>query len=204
MNEQEAKEFLIKDLKFTEKDIDKLDIFRNSLLEFNTKYNLISRSTEKSIWSRHILDSAQLLKHFNINHKGIIADFGSGAGFPGLVLAIYNKNPEFHVKLYEKSPVKRKFLKAVSEKLDLNIEIFKNIYDENINADIIVMRAFKKLDQIVKISRETLKKPHKIIILKGKNAQYEINNVSLDTNYSYKMENSITDADSKIIVIEAR
>ena len=204
MNEQEAKEFLIKDLKFTEKDIDKLDIFRNSLLEFNAKYNLISRSTEKSIWSRHILDSAQLLKHFNINHKGIIADFGSGAGFPGLVLAIYNKNPEFHVKLYEKSPVKRKFLKAVSEKLDLNIEIFKNIYDENINADIIVMRAFKKLDQIVKISRETLKKPHKIIILKGKNAQYEINNVSLDTNYSYKMENSITDADSKIIVIEAR
>jgi len=204
MNEQEAKEFLTKDLKFTEKDIDKLDIFRNSLLEFNAKYNLISRSTEKSIWSRHILDSAQLLKHFNINHKGIIADFGSGAGFPGLVLAIYNKNPEFHVKLYEKSPVKRKFLKAVSEKLDLNIEIFKNIYDENINADIIVMRAFKKLDQIVKISRETLKKPHKIIILKGKNAQYEINNVSLDTNYSYKMENSITDADSKIIVIEAR
>ena len=55
-----------------------------------------------------------------------------------------------------------------------------------------------------KIVSVQLKKPHKIIILKGKNAQYEINNVSLDTNYSYKMENSITDADSKIIVIEAR
>ena len=204
MNEQQSKEFLTKDLKFTEKDIDKLEIFRNFLLEFNAKYNLISKSTEKSIWSRHILDSAQLLKYFNINYKGIIADFGSGAGFPGLVLAIYNKNPEFHVKLYEKSPVKRKFLNAVKEKLDLNIEIFKNIYDEDINADVIVMRAFKKLDQIIRISRETLKKPHKIIILKGKNAQSEINNVSLDSNYSYKMENSITDADSKIIVIEAR
>ena len=49
-----------------------------------------------------------------------------------------------------------------------------------------------------------IKKPHKLIILKGKNAQSEINNVSLGTNYSYKFENSITDQDSKIILIEAK
>ena len=47
------------------------------------------------------------------------------------------------------------------------------------------------------------RKPHKIIILKGKNAQAEINNVSLPPNYSYKLENSITDTDSKIILIDA-
>ena len=66
-----------------------------------------------------------------------------------------------------------------------------------------IKRAFKKLPEIIRISREIVRKPHKIIILKGKNAQAEINNVSLPNNYSYKMVNSITNADSKIILIEA-
>ena len=52
------------------------------------------------------------------------------------------------------------------------------------------------------ISREIVKKPHKLIVLKGKNAQSEINNVSLASNYSYKLEKSITDNDSKIIIVE--
>ena len=54
------------------------------------------------------------------------------------------------------------------------------------------------------ISREMVKKPHKLIVLKGKNAQSEINNVSLASNYSYKLEKSITDNDSKIIIVEAK
>ena len=107
------------------------------------------------------------------------------------------------MKLYEKSPVKREFLNSVKNKIGINVEIAKNVYDEIIDADIIVSRAFKKIDQIISISRETVKKPHKIIILKGKNAQVEINNVSLGPNYSYKLENSITDVDSKIILIKA-
>jgi 16S rRNA (guanine527-N7)-methyltransferase len=204
MTEDQSKQILIKDLQFTQIDVEKLSIFKDILINFNAKYNLISKSTEHTIWSRHILDSAQLIKYFNINSRSRLADLGSGAGFPGLVLAVFNKNPEFHVKLYEKSPVKRDFLKNIKEKLKINFEIGSNIYDENIEADIIVSRAFKKLDQIIKISRETIKKAHKIIILKGKNAQEEINNVSLASNYSYKMEKSITDNDSKIIVIEVK
>jgi len=204
MTEDQSKQILIKDLQFTQIDVEKLSTFRDILINFNAKYNLISKSTEHTIWSRHILDSAQLIKYFNINSRSRLADLGSGAGFPGLVLAVFNKNPEFHVKLYEKSPVKRDFLKNIKEKLKINFEIGSNIYDENIEADIIVSRAFKKLDQIIKISRETIKKAHKIIILKGKNAQEEINNVSLASNYSYKMEKSITDNDSKIIVIEVK
>jgi 16S rRNA G527 N7-methylase RsmG len=84
------------------------------------------------------------------------------------------------------------------------LKISDNVYESQIEADIIVCRAFKKLDQIIKISREIVKKPHKILILKGKNAQDEINNVSLGPNYSYKLEKSITDFDSKIIIIEAK
>ena len=89
----------------------------------------------------------------------------------------------------------------IREKLNVRFEVCNNIFNENIDADIITCRAFKKLREIIVISRETLKKPHKIVILKGKNAQEEINNVSLEANYSYKLEKSITDDDSKIIVI---
>jgi 16S rRNA G527 N7-methylase RsmG len=109
------------------------------------------------------------------------------------------------VKLYEKSPVKRAFLSNIKEKLDIrNLDIANDVYEEEILADIIVCRAFKKLEEILKISRETVKKPHKLIILKGKNAQSEINNVSLGSNYSYKLENSITDHDSKIIIVDVK
>ena len=76
-----------------------------------------------------------------------MADLGSGAGFPGLIIAIFNKNPKFHVKLYEKSPVKRRFLNFIKEKLDIQFIVAENIYDEVIEADIVVARAFKKIDE---------------------------------------------------------
>ena len=204
MNDDEAKQILLKDLNFSENDVNKLEVLKKSLLEYNSKYNLISKSTEKSIWSRHILDSAQLIKYFSTKYEASLADFGSGAGFPGLIIAIFNKNPKFHVKLYEKSPVKRSFLNFIKEKLDIQFIVAENIYDEVIDANIVVARAFKKIDRIIEISREMIKKPHKIIILKGKNAQSEINNVSLGSNYRYKLERSITDNDSKIIIIDAK
>ena len=195
---------LLNKLNFSPAHINKLQLFHDELLKFNQKYNLISKSTENDIWKRHILDSAQLVRYIGFEDGKSLADMGSGAGFPGVVLALFNKNDNFHVKLYEKSPVKRDFLHLITEKLDIKLKISDNVYESQIEADIIVCRAFKKLDQIIKISREIVKKPHKILILKGKNAQDEINNVSLGPNYSYKLEKSITDFDSKIIIIEAK
>ena len=154
MKEQEAIEILRNKLKFTDNNLNDLVIFRNLLLEYNANYNLISKSTEDSIWCRHILDSAQLIKYFDFNTSSVLADFGSGAGFPGIVLSIFNKNPKFHVKLYEKSPIKREFLNNIREKIKIKVEIIENIYENEIDADIIVLRAFKKLGQIIKISRE--------------------------------------------------
>ena len=193
------------ELEFSDSSIDKLKIFHDFLLDYNKKYNLISKSTEKNIWFRHILDSAQILKFLDRKKANNIADFGSGAGFPGLILAIQSRNNSFHVKLYEKSAVKRDFLNEIKKKLDLkNVEVKGDIYENEINSSTIICRAFKKLGEIINISREMIKKPHKLIILKGKNAQSEINNVSLGTDYSYKFENSITDHESKIILVEAK
>jgi len=205
MHEFKVIEILKNELGFSDYSIKKLKKFHNYLLEYNKRYNLISKNTEKSIWIRHILDSAQIIKFLDTSKDLNIVDFGSGAGFPGLIIAIYNENVGFHVKLYEKSPVKRAFLKNIKKELDIkNIDIENDVYGKEIVADVIVCRAFKKLGEILKISRETVKKPHKFIVLKGKNAQSEINNVSLGPNYSYKLEKSITDYDSKIIIVDVK
>ncbi len=196
----------LKNIGYSYSSIVKLEKFVDFLLKFNESYNLISKSTINEIWSRHILDSAQLIKLLNLKNKLRIADFGSGAGFPGLIIALFDDKHKFHVKLFEKSAVKRSFLEEICNKINLtNIEIHGDIYHcEKISTDIIVCRAFKKLEEILKISREIAKKPHKIIILKGKNAQSEINKVSLGSNYSYKLKNSITDNKSKIIILDVR
>ena len=110
MTEDQAKDLLRNNLKFSDYEINQLEIFRILLLDYNARYNLISKSTEKTIWSRHILDSAQIMNFFNLNIKSNLVDLGSGAGFPGMIIALFNKNPKFHVKLYEKSPIKRDFL----------------------------------------------------------------------------------------------
>ena len=174
MKEAEVIKYLKKKLKFDDVSIKKLYTFTNLLLNANKKYNLIGKSTENFIWTRHILDSAQLINYLDDNTKKI-ADFGTGAGFPGIILSIFNTKNKFHVKLYEKSPVKRDFLKHIREILQLKFDIESNVYQDEINADVILARAFKKLGEIIKISRENCIDPHSLLILKGKKAKKEIN-----------------------------
>ena len=194
-----VKKYLEKNLGFSDKKINKICKYVDLLLIFNKKYNLISKNTEKEVWTRHILDSAQIIKYIDFTKDHILSDFGSGAGLPGIVLSIANNNPNFHVKLYEKSPVKRAFLADIQKITEFDIE--KNVYDyEIIRSDYIVCRAFKQLDLIFDISREKVKNPHKLIILKGKNALNDLKKLPKDKNYRYKTVDSITDKDSKIII----
>ena len=85
---------------------------------------------------------------------------------------------------------------------DLKIEIYDNVYDNSIDSDYIVSRAFKKLEAIIQVSREIAKKSHKLIILKGQNAQEELKKAFNKEKYDYKLENSITSEDSKIIIVD--
>ena len=201
MQQLEVINILKKNLNFKDHSIEKLKKFANLVLKENQNYNLIAKSTENQIWHRHILDSAQLVKFIDFNLNSV-ADLGTGAGFPGLVVEIFNKNKAFHVKLYEKSPVKRRFLIGVIKKLRLNAKVLGNVRDEVLDSDIIISRAFKKLDQVIQVSREIARKSHKLMILKGKNAQEELNNSFKTKKYPYKLENSMTSKDSKIILME--
>ncbi len=202
-----SKLVLAKNLNFNDKKLELVELFAQEVLNYNQKYNLISRSSEKDIWNRHVLDSAQLVKYIDHRNYNSLADLGTGAGFPGILLSIfYSDILTFHVKLYEKSQVKVNFIKYVIDKLELsNVNIYDNDYQSHIiDTDYIVCRAFKKLPEILRISRETMKKPHKLIVMLGKSAQDELNKASKGMIYKYKLVPSITESDSKILLIDAK
>ncbi len=201
MQDHEVINILQNQLNYSSRSISDIKIFINELLRANKKHNFISKSTENVIWHRHVLDSAQLVKFIDFS-KGSLSDLGSGAGFPGLIVALFNKNMDFHVKLYEKSPVKRAFLESISNKLSMKVEILGNVYENFIDTDYIISRAFKKLDAIIQVSREISKKSHKLIILKGQNAQKDLKKAFKKEKYAYKLEKSITNEDSKIIIVD--
>ena len=203
MQDKEVISILKNQLHFPYKSIEKLKIFINALIRANKKHNFISKSTEVDIWHRHILDSGQLVKFINFS-KGSLSDLGTGAGFPGLVLAIFNENTDFHVKLFEKSPVKRAFLQEIANELSIKVDIKGNIFEEIVESDYIVSRAFKKLEVIIQVSREIFKKSHKIIVLKGQNAQEDLKKAFKREKYDYKLEDSITNKDSKIIIVDIK
>ena len=201
-----SKLILNKNLNFNHEKLEKIELFVNEVLNCNKKYNLISKKSEKDIWERHVLDSAQLIKYIDPKKFNSLSDLGTGAGFPGILLSIfYSDILTFHVKLYEKSKVKINFIKGVLEKLSLkNVNLYDNDYQSHIlDSDYIVCRAFKKLPEILKISRETAKKPHKLIVMLGKSAQEELNKASKDSINEYKLVKSITSSDSKILLLDA-
>ena len=196
---------LYEQIGFNEKNLRLLEVYVSEVLKFNKKYNLIAKSTEKDIWNRHVLDSAQILRLIELKDNKSLADLGTGGGFPGLVLAIMNSNNNFHVKLYEKSKVKCQFLKEIIKKLNIRCRVFDNDYQSHtIDSDYIVCRAFKKLPELLRISREKIEKPHKLIVLKGKNAQAEIDNALRVCSFKYKLISSVTDEKSKILLVYAR
>ena len=92
----------------------------------------------------------------------------------------------------------------VIKQLKLNAEVLGDIQYQVLDTDIIICRAFKKLDRIIQVSREIAKKPHKLIILKGQNAQEELNKSFKTKKYPYKLENSITNIKSKIILMDIK
>jgi len=203
MKADKIKDILLEKLKFTNQDIEKLNKFHDELLKYNKQYNLISKSTENDIWSRHILDSAQIVNFIDFKKNYSLADLGTGAGFPGIILAIFNKNKKFHVKLYEKSKVKCDFINIIIEKLNISCNLYENDYQSHIiDSNYIVCRAFKKLPELLRISREIVKKSHKLIILKGKNAQEEVNNLSKEIICKYRLEKSITNNELGILIVD--
>jgi len=179
--------------------------YENMLVYENKKLNLIGKSTINEIWKRHFLDSAQVIDFISKNDKSLI-DIGSGAGFPGLVLAILSKDRKLSLKmkLIEKSPKKTNFLKKMIDELHLDVEIInKNIFDypKKLSEDVFVTRAFKPLKIILELIHNKAENWKKVFIFLGKTGKSELLQASKIWDIEYKQRVSATSNDSLIIEI---
>tara|TARA_Y100001970_G_C13785918_1_gene627785 strand:+ start:19 stop:663 length:645 start_codon:yes stop_codon:yes gene_type:complete len=176
-----------------------------SIISKNKDINLISSSTEKSIKTRHIIDSAQTIDFIDNIKIKTCTDLGSGAGLPGIVLAILMKpiNPQFKVILYEKSFHKSKFLTDMSKKFNLNTEVYqKNIFEEkNLSTDVIISRAFKPLPVIFEIAKKNFKSFKYIILFLGKSGKKILNEALKIWKFDYEEKKSLTNDESTVIKI---
>ena len=179
--------------------------YEDLLVKANKSLNLVGNSTINQIWSRHFLDSVQVIDFVDKNDQNLV-DLGSGAGLPGLVLAIAAKDRKltFKVKLIEKSPKKVKFLKDTVRALNLNVEVLQqNILDEQIKffEDVFVARAFKPLKTILQLMHNKANNWKKIFIFLGKTGKNELLQASKSWDIEYKQRVSVTSNDSTVIEI---
>ena len=182
-----------------------LDDYGNSIILKNKDINLISASTEKSINSRHIIDSAQTIDFIDNIEINTCTDLGSGAGLPGIVLAILmkHKKPQFKVIFYEKSYHKSQFLVDMSKKFNLNTKVYqKNIFEEkNLSTDVIIARAFKPLPTIFEIAEKNFKNFKFIIIFLGRSGKKILKETLKYWEFDYEEKKSLTNSESIIIKI---
>ena len=136
-----------------------LQNYLSLLIEWQKKINLVSASSLKDAWNRHFEDSVQLFKYVPLGAKSL-ADFGSGAGFPGMVLAIIAKEkaPYLKITLFESIKKKTLYLKEVSQKTKTDVFIV-NDRIENIKNDRQNDKNLRGLDQnLITNSAKTYKK----------------------------------------------
>ncbi len=179
--------------------------YEDILIKANKSLNLIGNSTIKEIWTRHFLDSAQVIDFIDKNDKTLI-DIGSGAGFPGLILAITSRDRKMplKIKLIEKSSKKTKFLKDLINKLHIDVEVInQNILKDSkkLSADVFVARAFKPLKIILELIHNKAENWKKIFIFLGKTGKNELLQASKSWDIGYKQRVSVTSADSAVIEI---
>jgi 16S rRNA (guanine527-N7)-methyltransferase len=195
--------FFIKKFNVSRETIEKLNKYKDFLVRSNKLLNLIGKTTENHIFSRHFIDSAQI--YDLIKDKSEIVDLGSGAGFPGVILKIlmdYNKK-DVNISLIEKSPKKCKFLHDLTDKLDLNIKIV-NLKVEKFKLNkisTIVSRAFKNTVDTIDILFKNNEKIESIILLKGKTYQQELENAKKKYTFDVEKFRSITSDESFILKI---
>jgi 16S rRNA (guanine527-N7)-methyltransferase len=196
-------EFFIKKFNVSRETIEKLNKYKDFLISSNKLLNLIGKTTEDNVFSRHFIDSAQI--YDLIQDKSEIIDLGSGAGFPGVILKIlmdYNKK-DGNITLIEKSQKKCKFLQDLNDKLDITTKIV-NLKIENFKLNkisTIVSRAFKNTVDTIDILFKNIDKIESIILLKGKTYQQELEDAKKKYTFDTEKFRSITSDESFILKI---
>lgn len=183
---------------------DKLDAYYRALTEWQQKFNLVSNSSLSDAWQRHFADSAQLFVQIPASAQSLL-DMGSGAGFPGMVLAIMSaaQKPDLKVTLAESIGKKVQFLQYVKALTIVDAEIFHGRV-ESIAArkfDVITARAMTALTNLLAYAHPLLKKNGCCLFLKGEHFAEELTEAEQKWRFDYETIPSQTSAQSVILKI---
>ena len=180
--------------------VEKIRVYESLIQKWQPKINLVSRNTMNELWSRHFLDSWQLVQHIRPTDK-ILVDLGSGGGFPAIILAIIT---DLEVHMVESDRRKSLFLKEVVRTLGLNAHVHNDRIEniESLQADIVTSRALAPLTDLLKYAQNLMKNDGICIFPKGKRFKEELT----DANYVWHIIGeefkSIVSDDSWIFVVK--
>jgi 16S rRNA (guanine527-N7)-methyltransferase len=180
--------------------MERLDRFVTLLTEENERQNLVSRGSLEHLWARHIYDSAQLAR-FAPPEAASWLDLGSGAGFPGLIVALLHPLP---VTLVEARRLRADFLRRAADALGLAGKV--EIVCAKIEAmrprafDVISARAFAPLGRLLDLAAPFSSEGTIWILPKGRNAKSELEAARSSWQGDFRLEPSLTDDEAGIVV----
>ena len=179
--------------------LERLQIYVDLLVKWQKSLNLVGPSTISDLWRRHMLDSAQLLRFMPPGTRSLL-DLGSGAGFPGLVLAIMGVNG---VELVESDQKKTVFLREVSRETGADVVVHACRIEklEEKRVDVVTARALAPLDRLVPMMSRFMGEGSIGLVPKGADVEAELARASLVCHLSYTCHTSMTDPCSTILVI---
>lgn len=178
----------------------RLKSYADMLLDWNERHNLVARSTLPDLWQRHFWDSAQLAPLVPDTSK-TLADLGSGAGFPGLVLAAMR--PELAVTLHEATTKKCAFLQAAADRMGLRVAI-ENARMEDLPPrpfDVVTARACAPLPQLLEYAHRFMRPNSVCLFLKGQNVGSELTEAAKYWNIEVSQVPSQTDPSGAIVTV---
>lgn len=184
---------------------ERLMAFEELFIKWSSAINLASPSTLSSLWTRHILDSAQLI---NIAEKDATKwlDLGSGGGFPGIVMACFLKERAgASIDLIESAGKKAAFLRTAAGHLSvpakIHAERIDKMWGKIDTPHVVTARALAALKDLFALSEPWLSNGATAIFQKGRDFQIEIDQAKVDWDFHYKQHVSAIDETSVILVI---
>ena len=193
------------ELDVSRETLDALKYFEDLVVLWNPVINLISNISVSDLWSRHIVDSAQLFL-FTLPDEGLWLDVGSGGGFPGIVVSIVAKElaPSLRVVLVESDNRKCVFLRTVIRELGLSVRVI-NDRIENVKLDNVVYlsaRALRNLNSLLFIVENNVSRETVCVFPKGRSYKKELVDSQKNWKFDFNLIDSNTSDDSKVIVLK--
>lgn len=183
---------------------ERLATFADMVRQWTARINLVSSRTLDDLWERHVLDSAQLLAL--APESGDWADFGSGGGFPGVVIAILSRerSPDRQVTLVESDQRKAAFLRKASIDLGLKTEIKVNRAETlaPLASPIASARALAPLEALLPVIHRHMAPTGRAILPKGSRAAEEVALARKTWQFDLETHSSRTDPQAQILLIE--